>query len=146
MNYATTEKYFLAIVFAFDKFRPFLIGNKVIVFMNHSAIKYIITKKEAKTHLIRWVIILQEFDVEIKDKKGSENLVANHFSRLELENETSKVHINDSFLDEQLLVVSHVDWTPWFTDIVNYLAVGIIPSDLTSQQKKRFFSELRHYF
>ena len=105
------------------------------------------TTKYTKPHLIRWVLLLQEFDVEIKDKKGLENLVDDHLSRLELEeNEASQVHINDSFPDEQLLVVSYANWTPWFADIVNYLAAIIIPLDLTSQQKKRCFDELRHYF
>ena len=71
LNYATTKKELLAIVFAFDKFRPYLIGNKVIVHTDHSAIKYLMTKKVAKPRLIRWVLLLQEFDREIKDKKGT---------------------------------------------------------------------------
>ena len=83
LNYATTEKELLVVVFAFDKFRPYLIGNKVIVFTDHSAIKYLMTKKDAKPRLIRWVLLLQEFDVKIRDKKGSENMVDDHLSRLE---------------------------------------------------------------
>ena len=102
-NYATTEKELLAIVFAFDKFRPYLIGNKVIVHTDHSAIKYLMTKKDAKSRLIQWVLLLQEFDLEIKDKKGMENLVADHLSWLE--GTRDEVHVNDDFPDEQLLAI-----------------------------------------
>ena len=71
-------------MFSFDKFRPYLIGNKVIVFTSHSTIKYLMTKKDTKTRLIRWVLLLQEFDAEIKDKKVFENMVADHLLRLEI--------------------------------------------------------------
>ena len=69
LNYATTKKELLVIVFVFDKFRPYLIGNRVIVHTDHSTIKYLMTKKDAKPRLIKWVLLFQEFDLEIKDKK-----------------------------------------------------------------------------
>ncbi|KAM6596464.1 hypothetical protein CsatA_006988 [Cannabis sativa] len=144
LNYATTEKEMLAIVFACDKFRPYLIGNKVIVYTDHSAIKYLMTKKDAKPRLIRWVLLLQEFDLDIKDKKGTENLVADHLSRLELEESqnTKEVQINEQFPDEQLFSVRESLMVPWYADYVNYLAANITPLELSRQQLKKFFSEL----
>jgi len=70
-NYTTTEKELLAVVFAFDKFRHYLILSKVIVFTDHAAIRYLIGKQDGKPRLIRWILLLQEFDLEIKEKKGS---------------------------------------------------------------------------
>ena len=98
LNHATTEKELLAIVFAFDKFRPYLIGNKVIVHNDHSTIKYLMTKKDAKSRLIRWVLLLEEFDLEIKDKKRTENLVTDHLSRLE--GPRDEVQVNEDFPNE----------------------------------------------
>ena len=75
LNYATTEKEILAIVYALEKFRSFLVGSKVIVYTDHAAINYLLTKVDSKPMLIRWILLLQEFDLVIQDKKGSEKLV-----------------------------------------------------------------------
>ena len=144
LNYATTEKELLAIVFAFDKFRPYLIGNKVVVHTDHSAIKYLMTKKDAKPRLIRWVLLLQEFDVEIKDKKGTENLVADHLSRLE--GARDDIPVNDEFPDEKLFAIEDKREVPWFADYVNYLVAKVIPPEFNYQKKKRFFAHLKHYY
>ena len=144
LNYATTEKELLAIVFAFDKFRPYLIGNKVVVHTDHSAIKYLMTKKDAKPRLIRWVLLLQEFGVEIKDKKGTKNLVADHLSRLE--GARDDVPVNDKFRDEKLFAIENKREVPWFADYVNYLVAKVIPPEFNYQKKKRFFAHLKHYY
>ena len=144
LNYATTKKELLAIVFAFDKFRPYLIGKKVVVHTDHSAIKYLMTKKDAKPRLIRWVLLLQEFDIEIKDKKGTENLVADHLSRLE--GASNDIQVNDDFSDERILAIEEKRAVPWFADYVNYLVDKVVPPEFNYQQKKRFFAHLKHYY
>ena len=84
-NYTTIEKELLAVVYALDKIRAYLIGADIIIFTYRSALKYLVTKQNAKARLIRWVLLLQEFNLQIRDKKGIENVVADHLSRLTIE-------------------------------------------------------------
>ncbi|CAM8987397.1 unnamed protein product [Rhodiola kirilowii] len=148
VNYTTTEKEMLAVVYAFEKFRQYLLCSKTIVYTDHAAIKYLLSKKDSKPRLIRWVLLLQEFDIEIRDKKGAENLVADHLSRLELgelDREEDKLLINDSLVDEQLMHID-MDNVSWYADFVNFLACGILPPDLSHNQKRKFLSDVKRYF
>ncbi|CAN6566448.1 unnamed protein product [Malus baccata var. baccata] len=144
LNYSTTENELLAIVFALEKFRSYLIGTKVIVFSDHATLKYLLTKKDAKPRLIRWILLLQEFDLEIKDKKMSENVVADHLSRLVHSNtEEDLIPLRESFPDEQLFSLKITD--PWYADIINYKVIKKIPDDFTRAQKDKLVKTAKYY-
>ncbi|GJU78750.1 reverse transcriptase domain-containing protein [Tanacetum coccineum] len=149
-HYTTTEKELLAVVYAFEKFRPYLVLSKTIVYTDHSALKYLLAKQDAKPRLLRWILLLQEFDVIIRDKKGAKNLAADHLSRLEnphqdvLENK----EITKTFPLETLGMVTFRgdDSTPWFADFANYHAGNFVIKGMSSQQKNKFFKDVKHYF
>ncbi|KAL0295748.1 UNVERIFIED_CONTAM: hypothetical protein Sangu_3186900, partial [Sesamum angustifolium] len=109
-NYTTTEKELFAILFPLEKFSSYLLGPKLIVYSDHAAFKYLLSKKDAKPMLIRWILLLQEFDLIIKDKKRVENLVADHLSRLI--NEEDSTPLKDEFPDEHLFATQRT--TPWY--------------------------------
>ena len=142
-NYTTTEKEFLAVVFALEKFRSSIVGSPVTIFTDHAALKYLHSKQDTKPRLTRWILLCQEFNFTIKDKKGVENVVADHLSRLVPESNSHGTSIGDSFPDEQLFALVHC---PWYADIVNYLVTGQIPSQWTSQQKKKFLTDIKKYY
>ncbi|GJU72186.1 reverse transcriptase domain-containing protein [Tanacetum coccineum] len=129
-NYTITEKEMLAVVYAFEKFRSYLVLNKIIVYTDHSALKYLFAKKDSKARLLRWVLLLQEFDFKVIDKKGAENLAADHLSRLEnpYENVLDPKEISDTFPLETLNMVTFRgdSSTPWFADFANYHAGNFI--------------------
>nr|GEY17501.1 DNA-directed DNA polymerase [Tanacetum cinerariifolium] len=116
-NYTTTEKELLAVVYASEKFRSYLIMNKNIVYTNHSALKYLFAKKDAKARLLRWILLLQEFDFKVINTKGAENYAVDHLSRLEkpYENVFDPKEINETFPLESLNKIAHQDpstlWT-----------------------------------
>nr|GEX59624.1 reverse transcriptase domain-containing protein [Tanacetum cinerariifolium] len=137
-HYTTTEKELLAVVYAFEKFRPYLVFSKTIVYTDHSALKYLLAKKDAKPRLLRWILLLQEFDVIIRDKKGAENLAADHLSRLKNphQDELEKKEIIEIFPLETLGMIAF----PY-----GLLTLQIVEG-MSSQQNKKFFKDVKHYF
>ena len=121
MKVVFTEKELLAIVFALEKFRSYLLGTRIIVYTDHAALKYLLKKADSKPRLIQWMLWLQEFDLEIRDRSGAQNLVADHLSRIErVFDEDSP--IRDDFPDDHLYILYSISdsfSTPWFANIVN---------------------------
>ncbi|XP_075091698.1 uncharacterized protein LOC142171886 [Nicotiana tabacum] len=137
VNYAATKKEFFVVVFAFDKFRSCLVGSKVIVHTDHSDLKYLLSKKESKPRLMRWVLLLQEFDLEIKDRKGRENQVVDHPSRLETP-PVETIDVREEFPDEQIFSIAAVsERPPWYVDVANLLASGWLMRDLSHDQRRK---------
>ncbi|GJZ85432.1 reverse transcriptase domain-containing protein [Tanacetum coccineum] len=114
------------------------------------ALKYLLAKQDAKPRLLRWILLLQEFDVVIRDKKGAENLAADHLSRLENphQSELEKKEITETFPLETLGMVTFRgdDNAPWFADFANYHAGNFVIKGMSSQQKRKFFKDVKHYF
>ncbi|GJU87386.1 reverse transcriptase domain-containing protein [Tanacetum coccineum] len=135
-KYTVTEKELMAIVFAFDKFISYLILSKTIVHTDHSALKHLFKKQDAKPRLYRWILLLQEFDIEIKDRKGTKNVAADHLSRIENDESSDDSEVYDNFPGEPLMENNTKD-EPWFADFANYLVADIIPKGMTYQQKKQ---------
>ncbi|WZZ51926.1 hypothetical protein YC2023_052033 [Brassica napus] len=160
MRYATTEKEMLAIVFAFEKFRSYLVGSKVIVYTDHATLRHLLAKKDAKLRLLRWILLLQEFDLEIKDKPGVENGVADHLSRLRVE---CGIPIDEGLPEEQIMAIGAViavcetgrkleevkateEKELWYADLVNYLAIKKEPLNLVGYAKKKFYKDVKRYY
>ncbi|GJX80718.1 reverse transcriptase domain-containing protein [Tanacetum coccineum] len=136
----------LAVVYAFEKFRPYLVLSKTIVYTDHSALKYLLAKQDAKQRLLWWILLLQEFDVIIRDKKGAENLTADHLSRLENPHQDvlKNKEITKTFPLKTLGMVTFRgdSSTSWFADIANYHTRNFIVKGMSSYQKKKFFKDV----
>lgn len=143
VNYTTTEKEFLAVIYSFKKFHLYLVGPMVIVWMDHAIIHYLMVKKDATPRLIHWVMMLQEFNLEIRDKKGIQNLVADHLSHIREEHPNEELPMEDSFPDDFLMAV---DKLPWFINVVNYKATGLTPPGLDYERKNKFICDTQTYF
>nr|GEY71520.1 hypothetical protein [Tanacetum cinerariifolium] len=139
IHYTTTEKEMLAVVYAFEKFRPYLVLSKIIVYTDHSDLKYLHSKQDAKPKLLWWVLLLQELDIIIRDKKGMENLAADHLSRFEnpYKDVFENKDINENFPLETLGKISSRS-TPWFANFANFHA-GILSLKGCRPNKRRNF-------
>ncbi|KAF8106400.1 hypothetical protein N665_0140s0013 [Sinapis alba] len=168
-RYATTEKKLLEIVFAFQKFRSYLVGSKVVVHTDHAVLRYLSTKKDAKPRLLRWILLLLEYDLEIKDKKMIENGVADYLSRMKIDEQTAmddtlplnQVYSIDlgratarlpptdcSKIPEHLVAAIKKRYLhlPWFGEIANFLAAEKEPLEFTGNEKRKFLTDAQHYF
>ncbi|XP_027158344.1 uncharacterized protein LOC113759962 [Coffea eugenioides] len=141
LNYSIIEKELLAVVFVLEKFRPYLLGVRVTVFSDHAVLRYLMTKKDAKPRLIRWILLLQEFNLEVKDKSGAENLVADHLSRVLSHKEEQP--LREAFSEEQLLVVNSS--VPWYADIVNFLVTNQLPAGWPKARRDKLKSDAKYY-
>nr|GEY40597.1 reverse transcriptase domain-containing protein [Tanacetum cinerariifolium] len=126
-RYTTTEKELLAVVYAFEKFRPYLVLSKSIVYTDHSAIKYLFNKQDAKPRLLRWVLLLEDFDITVRDKKKSREPSCR-----------PSVPIREPS--------PKCARTPWLDDFANYHARNFIMKGMSSQQKNKLFKDVKHYF
>ncbi len=132
-------------MFVVEKFRSYLVSSKVVIYTDHAAIRYLLNKKEEKPRLIRWILLLQEFNLKVKDRKGTENVVAIHLSRLKQKEHGDSfddLPIDDSFPDEILFIIFQA---PWYADFVNYLVCKVLPPNVSNQQRKTFLHYVRYY-
>ncbi|XP_028051736.1 uncharacterized protein LOC114256317 [Camellia sinensis] len=120
-----------------------LVGSPIVVFTDHASLKYLLAKKDAKPRLIRWILLLQEFNITIKDKKEVENVVTDHLSRLMFDDSIETMPLKDTFPDEQLFIIIDM---PWYADIVNYLVTSMIPCQWSAQDRRQFLVEVKNFF
>ncbi|RDX84681.1 Retrovirus-related Pol polyprotein, partial [Mucuna pruriens] len=122
LNYTTIEKELLAIVFSLDKFCSYLLSSKIVLFSDHAALRFLLKKLDAKPRLIRWMLLLQKFNIEIRDKT-------------QIERDEDLVPIRDQFPYMQLLHISTP--TPWFVDICNFVAASQFPPESSRLYKDK---------
>ncbi|GJX46931.1 reverse transcriptase domain-containing protein [Tanacetum coccineum] len=138
------------------KFKPIYYASKTLnnaqehYTTTEKELLYLFSKQDAKPRLTRWVLLLQGFDIEIKDNKWVENLATDHLSRLENPNlkAFTEEEIADEFPDEHLLIlkIKLNDDEPWYADYVNYIVRKIVPPNWTPEKRRRFFSQVKNYF
>ena len=120
-------------------------GSKVLIYTDHAAIKYFLMKKNAKARLIRWILLLQKFNLQIHQKKGTENVVADYLSRIVVESVSNSLPVLEIFPDDQLISVSS-STISWYADIVNYLVTEQMPDSWSNQQRLCLLARVKWLF
>jgi hypothetical protein len=133
INYTTTEREGLAMVYALHKFLHYLLEGHFKMFIDHSALKYLVNKSVLGGRICRWLLLFQEYDFEIIVKPGKMNKGPDHLSRLEHGEEPT--NMEDTLLDAQLLAIRNID--DHFTNVVQFLSTGMAPAEYTILQKKQ---------
>jgi hypothetical protein len=141
LNYTVTEREFLAVVYAINKFRHYVTGYPNFIHTDHTTIKYLMNKPITNARVTRWLLLLQEFDITIVDRPGKENVVVDFLLRLHINDDNSLV--DDSFPDEHLFAVS--SHTPWYADIANYLVAGKVPPHLSPRERRKIIQKSARY-
>jgi hypothetical protein len=131
-NYTVTEKSFLVVIHAINKFHHYITGYPIILYTSYSAIKYLDNKPITNGRVTRWLLLLQEFDITIKDRPERENFVADFMSRIPKIDYS--LTVEDQFSDEHLFVVTTKP--PWYADVENYLETRKLPAHLSSRERK----------
>ncbi|RDX89974.1 Tf2-9, partial [Mucuna pruriens] len=116
-------------------------SSKIVVFSDHAALRFLLKKLDAKPRLIWWMLLLQEFNIVIKDKKGIKNSVADHLSRIDREDDP--MPIRDEVPNEKLLHITTP--TPLFADICNFVAASQFPPEASPLNRKRLQNDAKYY-
>eukprot|EP00253_Pinus_taeda_P028167 PITA_28167 len=141
LNYTVTEKEFLVVVHAINKFRHYITGYETFIHTDHSAIRYLMEKPVTNGRVTRWLLLLQEFNITVLDKPGKQNTVVDFLSRIQNTKEDSLVE--DKFPDEYLFAVTTK--TPWYADIANYLVTRKLPPQLFPSERRKIIQESSKY-
>lgn len=137
-NYTVTEQGLLIVVYVFEKFCAYLLGTKVVVHTVNAALKYLMAKKEEKSHLIRWIFPLREFNFKVRDRKGCENQMSDHLSHLKDKHERhGEIKIDDAFSDELVMSIAGKN-IPLYANDANYVASDVLHESISYHQRKQF--------
>ena len=150
-NYSTTEREALGMVYNINKFRHHLLGKKFTFHVDHSALLYLVSKRELTGKLARWTLLLHEFEFKILHRQGVQHAIANYLSRLESSKEG--MGVKDDFWDAQLFRVETVHSPDmnedmedsWITEMKIFLTTRLPPQHLSTDERKRLAIRSRNF-